>query len=312
MEYYQLPKSDIEISRVTLGTWAIGGAHWGNYDEADAIRAIEVAFAHGINTVDTAPVYGNGHSEKILGQLIKGRRDKIVIASKCGLDMNNNYEKKLTPEFIREDLENSLRRLQTDYIDIYQCHWPDDNTPIEETVEELLKLKKEGKIRYPGLSNHAAKDIQKAIKKAKNFVIQHHYSLLERTIEIEIIKLCTKKHLPILTYGSLAGGMLTGKYTEWKKFKKNDVRYFFYKSFQKRHWDRVSTIVEKVRTLAAAKKVTAANIAISWLLAQEGIASAIVGAKNEAQVMENINSVAVKLNESEIEYLRNIACHTFR
>jgi len=138
MEYIRLGKSDLNISRIILGTWAIGGTNWDKYSRQDALKAVETAIDSGINCIDTAPAYGAGQAEELIGEVIKGRRDRVIIATKCGLNIARGYSVDLSREFIEKDLAHSLQRLDTDYIDLYQCHWPDPNTPMEETMHALL------------------------------------------------------------------------------------------------------------------------------------------------------------------------------
>ncbi len=285
---------------------------WGAYDEENAVKAIETALANGINIIDTAPVYGNGHAEELIGKVIKNQRDKVLIATKCGLDVNKNYTENLKPEFIAQEIANSLKRLQTDHIDIYQCHWPDHQTAMEETMAKLIELKQQGKIRYIGISNFSAEETKRALKYAPILTHQPNYSLVERTIEKDLQKTCVENNIAIIPYGSLGGGMLTGKYQEWPELPNNDARTVFYKCFQKKYWPNVSVLVNKLRELAADKKTTPGNIALAWLMAQPGVASPIVGAKNPAQVLENINFTELQLSPAEIAELGNLSAEIYK
>jgi aryl-alcohol dehydrogenase-like predicted oxidoreductase len=300
MKYLQLGSSNLKISRLSLGTWAIGGSMWGQYDEQQAVEALETAIDHGVNLIDTAPVYGNGHAEELLGKVIKNKRDKVIIATKCGLDMNNFYKEDLSPKFLEQELENSLRRLQTDYIDLYQCHWPDKNTPIEITMAKLKEFQQAGKIREIGVSNFNASELVEAKTYAEIVSDQPQYSLLERTIETDGVQAsCVDNNIAIIPYGSLGAGFLTGKYKDWPKFGKSDCRTFFYKFCQEKYWPRIQALVAELKKLAKEKNTTPGNIALAWLLAQPGVASVIVGAKNPAQLLENIDCTKLALTAAE-------------
>jgi methylglyoxal reductase len=300
MDYTKLT-GDVNISRITLGTWAIGGSNWGEYDEGDAIKAIETAIDNGINIIDTAPAYGNGHSERLIGNIIRGRRDKIIVATKCGLDIDKNYINNLSPEFMEYELTQSLERLQTDYIDIYQCHWPDPNTPIENTMKALMKFKREGRVRYIGVANFSSEEIKESLRYAEISTVQSHYSLLERSIESDLLDRCIENGIAVLSYGSLGGGMLTGKYSERPRFRGDDARSFFYGFFQEKYWFRVKDLVDKLVDIARDRNAKPSQIAISWMLSRRGITSAIVGARNPEQIIENIGGTDITLSAEEIE-----------
>lgn len=306
-QYIKLGNSELKVSRIVLGTWAIGGSNWGQYNENNAVEAIEAAIDNGINIIDTAPVYGNGHAEELIGEITRNRRDKVVIATKCGLDPKNNYRPNLTPEFIEKDITNSLRKLKTDYIDLYQCHWPDKNTALADTMEKMVALQEQGEIRYIGISNFSDQEIKEAIKHAPILTLQPQYSLLERGIEKNIKQTCLKNNIAIIPYGSLGAGMLTGKYKEWPKFGRNDARSFFYRFFEKRYWPKIRTLIDKLEQMASEKRSRPGNIALAWLLAQEGVSSAIVGAKSPAQVLENMKATEVILSEEEVNLLNSLS-----
>lgn len=307
MEYTKPGKSGLNVSRIALGTWAIGGSNWGKSDEQNALKAIEASIDNGINFIDTAPAYGDGRAEELIGDVIKGKRDKVLIATKCGLDIKNGYRKDLSPEFIEKDLANSLKRLKTDYIDLYQCHWPVTDTPIPETMAALVKFQEQGKIRHIGLSNFSREEIEESMKHAKIVSLQSQYSLLDRSIENELQKFCYKNDIAIITYGSLGAGVLTGKYTEKPKFEKLDARSFFYPFFQESRWELTQAIAGEVIKIAENKNAKSAQIAIAWLLTRDGVASAIVGARDGAQALENIRGTDIKLTQEELETLDRVS-----
>jgi aryl-alcohol dehydrogenase-like predicted oxidoreductase len=300
MKEVKLNHTDAGISAIILGTWAIGGSHWGTYDETNAVRAIETALDNGINAIDTAPVYGDGHAEELVGKVIHGKRDKVLLATKCGLDIyTRKYENDLSPSYIEKDLHGSLKRLQTDFIDLYQCHWPDPRTPIEETMAALVKFRQQGKIRHIGVSNFSGAELREALRHAAIFSLQPHYSLLDRAIEKELLPLCVEREINVFPYGCLGAGMLTGKYRECPQFQKGDARSFFYRHFKRKYWPKVRRLVDDVETIAERKGTTAGAVALSWLLGRPGIKAVIVGARTADQVTENIAGVPIDLNEEE-------------
>lgn len=304
MKYVKLNNSEIEISVITLGTWAIGGSHWGPHDEENAARAIEAALENGINAIDTAPVYGDGHAEELIGKVIRGKRDRVFLATKCGLNIyKRTYERDLSPAYIETDLNGSLRRLGTDYIDLYQCHWPDPKTPVEETMGELTRFQRQGKIRHIGVSNFSATELREALQAATVFSVQPHYSLLERSCEKDLLPLCVENGINVLPYGSLGAGMLTGKYLECPKFTKGDARSFFYRFFKPKYWPGVRRLIDAVEEIAAQKGVRPGAVALSWLLARPGVRSVIAGARSAGQVTENIADVPVSLAEDDLRVL---------
>ena len=311
MLYTRLEHADLSISRLILGTWAIGGTHWGPYDESQAIRAVETAIDLGITTIDTAPAYGTGHSEELIGRVIKGKRERVVIATKCGLDMENGFRRDLTPPFMEKELEDSLRRLGTDYIDLYQPHWPDPDTPVEYTIEALEFFREQGKIRAFGVSNFSAAELTEALAYGRIATLQPPYSLLERDIEKDIQPLCASSGVAMIPYGSLGAGMLTGKYTEPPKFRKDDARSFFYRFFNKRYWNGVSPLVELLRKTAEAHDAKPGHVAIAWLLSRAAVAGTIVGARDADQVRDNMGGLEVGLSPEEVSELDRVSAAVY-
>jgi aryl-alcohol dehydrogenase-like predicted oxidoreductase len=296
------------ISHIILGTWAMGGNHWGTCDDADALRAIETAIDNGINTIDTAPVYGDGHAEELVGKAIRGKREKIFLATKCGLDIyTNKYQRNLSPSYIERDLAESLKRLGTDYIDLYQCHWPDPQTPIEETMSALMHFHKQGKIRYIGVSNYTLAELEAVMRCTSLFSLQSHYSLLERTVESDVLPWCRKNDVRFLSYGSLGAGILTGKYVECKRFPSGDARSFFYRFFKPRYWPRVCQLVDAMKEMALSRGVKPGVIALVWLLQQPAVTSVIVGARSAQQVQDNIPLGGVNLTDSDMRLLDHLS-----
>ena len=227
MEYIQIPGTDLKVSRIALGTWAIGGWMWGGTDEAESIRTIHAAIDKGINLLDTAPVYGFGRSEQIVGQALalKKCRDKAFISTKTGLDwQNGKVFRNCSPEFIRQNVADSLKNLQTDYLDILFVHWPDPLEPFEETAKLLGQFLKEGKIRAVGVSNYLPGQIEAFRRGGPVHIVQPPYNLFERGIEAELMPFCKKNNLALMTYGALCRGLLSGRTTPERQYAGDDLR----------------------------------------------------------------------------------------
>jgi aryl-alcohol dehydrogenase-like predicted oxidoreductase len=288
MEHRRPGKSELSVSAIGIGTWAIGGDLWGKSDDAEAIAAIQKAIDSGLNLIDTAPAYGDGHSERLVARAIKGHRHQVIIATKCGIrPKKGGLINDLRPASIRKELEDSLKRLETDVIDLYQCHWPDPSTPIEETIGEMARMKAEGKIRAIAVSNFDAALTRKAQKVAQIASNQVPYSLLNREIEDELVPFCLEQNIGILAYGPIGGGILSGKYREKPKFGKDDARAFFYNYYEEPQWTKVQALLEELEKIAARHGNPAAQVAINWVRQQPGITSALVGARNPQQAEAN-------------------------
>ncbi len=288
MEYRRLGNSDLKISVVGLGTWAMGGEFYGHVDDGESIDAIRTAIDSGINLIDTAPAYGSGHSEEIVGKAIAGRRDDVVIATKCGILKNNGgITKNLKPDSIRTEVEASLRRLQVDVIDLYQMHWPDPTTPVEESAEELEKLRKAGKIRYVGVSNFSPKLMERVHPVTELVSTQPQFSILDRRIEGDVIPYVTERNIGVLSYGTLGGGILTGKFRAPPKLSGDDRRGHFYGFYDADFWQRIQPILRVLEETARDRDVPVSQVAINWSIQQRGITTALVGAKRPEQARSN-------------------------
>lgn len=297
MEYKNIPGTDLNVSVLGLGTWVFGGEMWGGAQEKDAAAAVHAALAHGINLIDTAPVYGHGKSEEIVGMAIKGRRDQVVLATKCGLvSKGKGIVSDLSSPSIQKEIEESLKRLQTDYIDLYQCHWPDPATPIEETMEALNRLKEQGKIRHIGVSNFDLDLLKKAKALAPVVSLQSQFSLLERTLEGEMIPYCRENRVGILAYGVLGGGILTGKYQSPTRFKGGDARNFFYKYYEGEGFQKVQTLLARMKTIGRPLNQAALN----WARQHEGITTALAGCRTAKQVEDNVAALEWELEQNRL------------
>ena len=286
MEFATVPGTSLKISRVGLGTWAIGGWMWGGTDNEESIATIRAAVERGVNLIDTAPAYGFGRSEKIVGRALSSDqlRSRVVIATKTGLEWKNGkvFRNASRARILRE-AEDSLRRLQTDYIDIYQVHWPDPLVPIEETAEAMQTLLDEGKIRAIGVSNFSVAQIERFRRIAQLHVVQPPYNLFEREIEAELMPYCRQSGLATLTYGALCRGLLSGKLKQNARFEGDDLRQTDPK-FQPPRYAQYLAAVQHLDQFAKdsyGKRVI--HLAVRWLLDQ-GATTALWGARHPGQL----------------------------
>lgn len=286
MEYTLISGTEMNASRIGLGTWAIGGWMWGGTDEQESIRTIHAAIEHGINLIDTAPVYGFGLSEEIVGKAIAqyGKRDRIIIATKVGLEwQNGNVFRNGTRERIFKEIEDSLRRLQTDYIDIYQLHWPDLLVSVEEMAEGIYKLYQEGKIHAIGVSNFSPEQMELFRQAAPLHTSQPPYNLLEREIEDDALPYYQKQSITVLAYGALCRGLLTGKMRPDTRFKGDDLRNIDPK-FQPPRYEQYLKAVDRLDQFAQenyGRRVL--HLAVRWILDQ-GANIALWGARRPGQL----------------------------
>lgn len=313
-----LGSSGIEASAVGLGTWAIGGWMWGGTDEAQSIAAIQTALDEGISLVDTAPAYGQGLSEEIVGKAIKGRRDKVVLATKCGLVWHTqkgnhffDYEGRpvhryLGKDSIRYEVEQSLQRLGTDYIDHYITHWQDPTTPIPETVEALESLKREGKIRSFGASNVSPEDLRAYVAAGPLDAIQEEYSMVKRDIETTLLPICAEHGVSTLSYSSLALGLLSGKIGPERDFAGDDQRRDNPR-FSLSNRQKVARLMESIAPVAKAHQATSAQAVIAWTLQQPGITFSLCGARNPEQAQENARAARIRLAPDELKAISEAA-----
>ncbi len=272
------------VSRIGLGTWAIGGWMWGGADDDRSVTTIRSALERGINLIDTAPVYGFGHSEEVVGKALEGVRDQAVIATKVALDWSEGGPRRnSTPARIRQEIEDSLRRLRTDRIDLYQVHWPDPLVPIEETAAELEKLRQEGKILAIGVSNYSTEQMDRFRKAAPLASVQPPYNLFERAIEADVLPYARDNGLVVLGYGALCRGLLSGRMTNSTTFDGDDLRKSDPK-FKSPRFEQYLAAVEALKALAHdrhGKSVLA--LAIRWVLDQ-GPTIALWGARRPDQL----------------------------
>jgi aryl-alcohol dehydrogenase-like predicted oxidoreductase len=287
MAFVDIAGTSLRLSRIALGTWAIGGWMWGGSDETDAIRTIHAALDRGINLIDTAPVYGFGRSEEIVGKALAagGRRQRAQIATKVGLDWKDSrpFRNARKDRIVRE-IEDSLRRLQTDVIDLYQVHWPDPNTPIEEIAEAMGALYRAGKIRAIGVSNFSPAQMDEFRKVAPLHTAQPPYNLFERAIEQDVLPYCKANSIAVLAYGSLCRGLLSGRMSASSKFTGDDLRKSDPK-FQAPRFEQYLTAIERLDRLAKqrfGKRVI--HLAARWVLDRNRMNIALWGARRADQL----------------------------
>ncbi|MBS7563769.1 aldo/keto reductase [Mucilaginibacter sp. Bleaf8] len=320
MEYRKLGDTDLQVSAITFGAWAAGGWMWGGNDDQEAIGAMKAAYDQGITSIDTAPVYGQGKSEELVGQAIKDLpRDKVQILTKYGMrwdiakgtfgfkSQDNDGKdidvyKYAAKDSIIQECENSLKRLGTDYIDLYQIHWPDETTPIDETMEAILRLQEQGKIRQAGVSNYSVQQMQEAEKTIKLASNQVPFSMVKRDIEQDLVPYCIENNKAILAYSPMERGLLTGKMKAGQQFGEGDHRASL-KYFKDENIERTNAFLQKIKPLADEKNATLGQLVIRWTIERPGITIALVGARNAEQATQNAKAIDVKLSQEEIQFI---------
>jgi aryl-alcohol dehydrogenase-like predicted oxidoreductase len=298
------------LSEIGFGAWAIGGAWefgWGPTNDRESVAAIHRALDLGVNWIDTAAVYGLGHSEELVGRAVKERRDRVFVATKCSQiwDEKNNVRTHAGPQSIRIEIEASLRRLQTDYVDLYQIHWPDRHTPVEESWSEMSRLQREGKVRYIGVCNFGFDLLERCRTIAPVQSIQPIYNMLERDIENEILPYCRTHGIGIVAYSPMQSGLLTGSFDR-TRLAPDDWRIVHSEKFREPKVSRGLRLVENLRPIAEKRGTTVGQLAIAWVLAHEAITAAIVGAKRASQVEQNVSACGRELSKAEMERIEKI------
>jgi len=322
MEFRRLGETKLAVSVITFGAWAAGGWMWGGNDDKEAIEAMRVSYDMGITSIDTAPIYGQGKSEELVGQAIKGLpRDKVQLLTKYGMRWDlakgtfgfksqDNEGKDIDvykyagKESIILECENSLKRLGTDYIDLYQIHWPDATTPIDETMEAVLRLKEQGKIREAGVSNYDIQQMATAEKSIKLASNQVSFSMVKRDIEDELIPYCIENKKSILAYSPLERGLLTGKMKPGHQFDAGDHRAGV-KYFKEENIKRTNEFLAKIKPLVDEKGATLGQLVIRWTINHPGITIALVGARNASQAKQNAKAIEIHINGEEMEFINN-------
>ena len=318
MKVRALGNSGIEASAIGFGAWAIGGWMWGGAEEKDAIDAIHAALDNGITLIDTAPIYGFGRSEEIVGKALEGRRDEAVLATKCGMvwdreagdfafesdenwiadEGNRKVYKYLGEDSIRQEVEQSLNRLKTDVIDLYQPHWPDSTTPAEDAAATLLALRDEGKIRAFGPCNITDEIIRQYAETGPVASVQQKYSMLDRRLEEDALPFCIEHNIAVLAYSPMELGLLTGKVTPEREFKEGDLRRRHPK-FTPENRELVARLLDSLEPIAQSHGATLAQLVLAWTIHQPGITHALAGARTPEQAKENAAAGSVDLSDDE-------------
>lgn len=304
MQYRTLGNTDLNVSVVAMGCWAIAGDNtWGHQDRDDAIAAIRAALDQGINFFDTAPGYGSGESEQLLGEALSDRRDQAIIATKIS-------HGDCAPDDIVRSTEKSLRDLGSDHVDLMQIHWPNWDIPFTDTFDALQRLREQGKIRYIGVSNFGPRDLTDALDLAPIVSNQLAYSLLARSIEFEVQPLCVEHGISILPYSPLAQGLLTGKFHRQEDVPdgRARTRHFPSSRAQTRHGEpgcpeATFAAIDRIRAVAERLNQPMAAVALSWLLHQPAVTSVLAGARRPDQVAQNIRAAEVALDEDTLAEL---------
>ena len=318
MKYRQLGNTDLRVSTITFGAWAIGGWMWGGTERKDALEAILASYDYGVTSIDTAPIYGQGLSEEIVGQALRSLpREKVQILTKFGMRWDQSkgdlafsstdnaghpidIYKYAGKESIIKECEDSLRRLGTDYIDLYQIHWPDSTTPVAETMEALAHLLRQGKIRAAGVSNYSADLMAEAEKTLSLASNQVPYSMVEKSIEQELVPYCLKHNKSIIAYSPMQRGLLTGKIRPDHVFAPGDHRpntVFF----QPENIRRIDDFLDRLQPLAHSRNAEISQLVLRWTVEQPGITIALAGARNKQQAIQNAKAAYLALTPEDLK-----------
>lgn len=322
MEFRKLGHSDLKLSAITFGAWAAGGWMWGSSDRNDAVRAIQASYDEGVTTIDTAPVYGMGVSEEIVKEAIQNiPRDKVQILTKFGMRWDltspkgdftmksqDNSGKPVDiyrysgKESVIKEVEDSLRRLGTDYIDLIQQHWPDSTTPISETMEAMEILIQQGKVRAAGVSNYNTAQVKEALQTLNIVSNQVPYSMLTRGIEKELVPFSIENNLGIIVYSPLERGLLSGKYQSGVHLNEGDHRTSYFQKFEKSKVDHLLSVLEPI---AKEHQATVSQVVLKWTTLQPGITILLAGARNAQQSVENAKAIHLNLSDEELKWIHS-------
>lgn len=320
MEFRKLGNTDLELSAITYGAFAIGGNMWGGNEKKDSIASVRASIDNGVTTLDTAPFYGFGLSEEMIGEAIKGYdRSKIQLLTKFGLVWDGSNQGKgefffdaeeagktipvykyASKASVIKEVEDSLKRLQTDYIDLLQIHWPDATTPISETMEALEILLQQGKIRVAGVSNYSVEQVAEARQSLNIASNQIGYSMLNRGVENDLVPYALENDLGIIVYSPMERGLLTGKYFKDGKLKDNDHRNGYFQQFD---LEKVKTFLETITPIAEDKNATLSQLVLRWTSLQPAITVVLAGARNAEQAAANAKTMDINLTAEELAFI---------
>jgi aryl-alcohol dehydrogenase-like predicted oxidoreductase len=314
MEYRAFGRTGLQVSAIGFGSWPMSGDRYGPIEDEEAIRAIHRALDDGINCVDTAPGYGRGHAEEVVGRALKGRRREAILVTKCAIAVNPSGPgpfRDASRANIMREIDESLRRLDTDVVDVYLVHWPDPNTPFEETAQTMDDVVKAGKARFVGVSNFTVEMMQRWMSVRPVDVLQVGYHLFDRRMEREVFPFCAENGIGVMGYGSLGHGLLTGTFTAETTFDANDWRAggvcFGQPILKGDNFRRNVGVVERLkREVAEPRGVPLSQIALAWVLRNPVVSTALVGARNPNEVDQNLAGAELRLTDAEVEKIESI------
>jgi len=304
MRYKTFGKTGLRVSAIGAGTWGMGGNGWDTRDRADLIASLHAMIDGGVNLIDTAPAYGRGMAEEIVGEAIRGLRDKPIITTKCGMNIDKPgfAVKKATRGEVIRGCEGSLRRMRLERIDILLLHWPDENTPLRETMEAMQHLKDRGKVRFIGVSNLPAAKMEEASRYAEVAVTQLPYSMVDRSAEPDIAW-AHGNGIAAMTYGSMGAGILAGGTRKYTEYAKGDVRGGFYGFYREPMFSKVMTLLEGMDAIAERRGVPVAQVAVNWAAQKEYVHTALVGARTVAHAQDICSAMRWTLTDDEMRLL---------
>lgn len=308
MKYKHLQHADVDISMVGIGTWAMGGQRFGDVTREESIQAIRTMIDHGVNMIDTAPVYGNGYAEQLVGDALKdGYRNKVMIATKFGLAGTylNPMKHDATFHNVMREVLSSLKNLQTECIDFYFVHWPDPTTPISETMSALHLLKQLGAIKYIGVSNFNQQQIEEALQYENIDVIQNQYCMVDKK-HIELMKWAKKQGIDCFTYGSMGAGVLTGSYRTTPNFPKDDIRLNFYDYFNEPKFSKIQILLKTLDDIANKRSVSVSQVVLNYTAYQDVVGTCLVGTSKVKHAMNNAKAFDFTLSKSEMDRITNV------
>ena len=313
MEAREFGRSGLKVSPITLGSWPMSGDRYGRIDDREAVKTIQRALERGITSFDTAPGYGSGHAEETLGAALDGRRDQAVIITKCGIVPNPSGQpgRNARRASILREIDDSLRRLRTDHVDVYLVHWPDPNTPLDETLAAMDEIQRAGKTRLVGVSNFDVGLLEACRKLRPIDVLQVGYNLFDRRIEREVLPYCHEHGIGVMAYGSLAYGLLTGGFTEDTTFEPADWRSngvaFGQPILRGDNFRHNVRLVNRLRDeVAGARGLTVAQLALAWVVRNPVVTTAMVGARVPAEIEENVGAANVQLSDADVAEIEHV------
>lgn len=311
METVQLGKDGPQVTSICFGCWSMGGGWrygWADIDDEESIPAVHKALDLGVNFFDNAAIYGLGHAEEVLAEALGGRRQEVVIASKCGVrwfDDARGFHRNSLPAQIKRECEESLRRLRTDYIDLFQIHWPDDKVPYDESMRALLDLVEGGKVRYVGVCNYSVNQMRESIKAGRFTSSQPPYNMLRREAEADLLPFCHGQGIGVMAYSPLASGILAGQYTEATTFGEGDWRNED-SAFQGERFRGNLRKVDQLRSIAYKYGKTMAQLAIAWVLRHPAVNVAIVGMKRPSHVEGVVGAIGWEIGDEDMTRIDGI------